>query len=74
MSGLKLSQKLKLFRADRPDEWTMDVFIRHAKELEASIKQHDLALLKSIVQEFADSEFSCELILASRIHDLELEK
>jgi hypothetical protein len=32
---MKLSEKLQSFRADRPDEWTMDEFIRDAKQLEA---------------------------------------
>ena len=31
----KLSVHLRLFRADRPDEWTMDEFIRKAEKLEA---------------------------------------
>ena len=31
---MKLSERLQRFRADRPDEWTMDEFIREAKELE----------------------------------------
>ena len=31
---MKLSEQLKAFRADRPDEWTMDEFIRCAKNLE----------------------------------------
>ena len=30
----KLSDRLKDWRAERPDEWTMDEFIRDAKELE----------------------------------------
>jgi len=37
------------------------------------LKQHDLALLKSIKDEFIKNNQPCELILASRIHDLELE-
>ena len=32
---MKLSEDLKLNRAERPDEWTMDRFIRSAIQLEA---------------------------------------
>ena len=31
---MKLSEQLKRFRADRPDEWRMDEFIHCAKNLE----------------------------------------
>jgi len=31
---MKLSEQLRAFRADRPDEWTMDNFIRCAENLE----------------------------------------
>ncbi len=34
-------------------------------------KQHDLDLLNSIKDEFIKSGQSCELVLASRIHNLE---
>ncbi|MCJ8293534.1 MAG: hypothetical protein MJK15_03930 [Colwellia sp.] len=34
----------------------------------------DIALLKSIADELINSNQSCELILASRIHSLELDK
>ena len=37
------------------------------------LKQHDLDLLNSIKDEFINSNQSCELILASRINDLELD-
>ena len=33
--GKTLSEKLEYWRAERPDEWTMDEFIRDAKKLEA---------------------------------------
>ena len=31
---ITLSEKLKYWRAERPDEWTMDEFIREAQALE----------------------------------------
>jgi len=31
---IKLSEHIQSFRADRPDEWTMDEFIREAVKLE----------------------------------------
>ncbi len=31
----KLSAHLRIFRFDRPDEWTMDEFIRKAENIEA---------------------------------------
>ncbi len=37
------------------------------------LKQHNIALLKSIADEFINSNQSCEHILASRIHSLELD-
>ena len=33
----KLSEKLKYWRAERPDEWTMDEFIRQSKRMEDAI-------------------------------------
>jgi len=36
---IKLSETLQKYRADRPDEWTMDEFIRSAKTLEANENQ-----------------------------------
>ena len=35
-----LSDKLKFWRADRPDEWTMDEFIRDATRLEGLITSY----------------------------------
>lgn len=34
-----LSEKLKYWRAERPDEWTMDEFIQDAKKLERQINE-----------------------------------
>ena len=33
----KLSEKMKYWRAERPDEWTMDEFIRDAENMERGI-------------------------------------
>ena len=33
-----LSEKIENFRADRPDEWTMDDFARNARQLEDALK------------------------------------
>ena len=33
-----LSELLKLWRAERPDEWTMDEFIREAKRMEKQLQ------------------------------------
>jgi len=35
----KLSEQLKDWRADRPDEWKMDEFIRQAKEIEECLSE-----------------------------------
>jgi len=34
---MKLSEKLERYRADRPDEWTMDEFARQARQLEDAL-------------------------------------
>lgn len=34
-----LSEKLKYWRSERPDEWTMDEFIRQAGQIETNIKK-----------------------------------
>jgi len=36
--GIKLSDDLKFWRAERPDEWTMDRFIREADKLEKQLQ------------------------------------
>lgn len=35
----KLSEQLRYWRAERPDEWKMDEFIRQAKELEECLSE-----------------------------------
>ena len=37
MAQLELTAQLKSFRVDRPDEWRMDEFIRHAENIEKHI-------------------------------------
>jgi hypothetical protein len=49
-----LSEKLKRYRIDRPDEWTMDEFARQAEALEAFIRDHFRSH-----QECEDSYYSC---------------
>ena len=34
---MRLSDKLERYRTDRPDEWTMDEFARHARKLEDAL-------------------------------------
>ena len=34
---MRLSEKLERYRADRPDEWTMDQFARQARQLEDAL-------------------------------------
>ena len=47
MALLLLSEDLKYWRAERPDEWTMDRFIRAAEKLERStIHNKDYAELE----------------------------
>ena len=37
MKKRKLSEDIKYWRAERPDEWTMDEFIRAAQKLEREL-------------------------------------
>lgn len=52
---MKLSDKLKRYRTDRPDEWTMGEFARDAEKLEqilfeASEQLYDLPELEQKIQ------------------------
>jgi len=47
---MKLSDELKSFRSDRPDEWKMDEFIRKAQELESQV---DVFVPKCLHEEIA---------------------
>tara|TARA_B110000977_G_C10709289_1_gene350565 strand:- start:256 stop:435 length:180 start_codon:yes stop_codon:yes gene_type:complete len=40
----KLSEKLKYWRAERPDEWTMDEFIRDAAKLEIKMESYKMRM------------------------------
>ena len=56
---MKLSTKLKNYRADRPDEWSMDEFARQAERLEtllfeASEQIYDLPELEKKIQDELD--------------------
>ena len=61
MNLITLSEDLKYWRAERPDEWTMDRFIRAAEKLERStIHNKDYAELeKQLLQ--AHKDYGCEL-------------
>lgn len=53
-----LSNSLQFWRAERPDEWTMDEFIREAKRMEAELEafnsaQQPVAQIPSDTQEQA---------------------
>lgn len=43
----KLGKKIQYWRAERPDEWTMDEFIRDADALEAKVKELENELNRS---------------------------
>jgi len=51
---MKLSDELKFWRAERPDEWIMDDFIRKAKELESNQRNLLVALQAAL------SVFDCK--------------
>lgn len=46
----KLSDRIKCFRADRPDEWLMDEFAREAEKLEKALEK--ISQLGSICDNF----------------------
>ena len=46
MSKRTLVEQLKFWRAERPDEWTMDELIRDAKELEAKVEKYEARMLR----------------------------
>jgi hypothetical protein len=51
----ELVERLELFRADRPDEWQMDEFIRLAKELEQERNKWEQSS-GGLMSEFSDLE------------------
>lgn len=57
-----LSELLKLWRAERPDEWTMDEFIREAEKMEKQLQNtssnSDYAKSCDFCGDKSDAEFS----------------
>ena len=57
MNDYKLSEVIAIYRTDRPDEWSMNIFIRGAEKLEA--ERDDLqAKLIATAQELAELKAS----------------
>ena len=54
---MKLSEQLKRGRIDRPDEWTMDRYIRKATEIESAICD-----LVAITEELAQKRKEAEML------------
>jgi len=42
---MKLSERLKLSRTNRPDEWSMDEYVRQAEELEQQLEIQTVRLV-----------------------------
>ena len=56
-----LAEELSMWRAERPDEWKMDEFIRGAKELEAQLtdaREENKELKELLVCENKDCSFN----------------
>ena len=57
--GIKLSEDLRYWRAERPDEWTMDRFIREAEKMEKQLQNtshnSDYAKLKDALEDIASA-------------------
>jgi hypothetical protein len=51
-----LSERLEMWRSDRPDEWTMDEFIRLANKL-----QDDLAVSRTALRMFVNGSMKQDL-------------
>ena len=69
----KLSEELSDWRAERPDEWKMDEFIRKAKKIEAKLQNtssnNDYAKLPTIEEcyqaiPFPSNERDCAMFVA----------
>lgn len=54
----KLGKRIQQWRADRPDEWLMDEFIREAEKLDAAFK----AARDFIGSHAADPDLTTEMI------------
>jgi len=68
---MKLSDDLKYWRAERPDEWTMDEFIRKAGKMEVS-NEKMISLLSQINGIIIESknEIECADGVVSLAHDI----
>ena len=71
----KLSESLKYWRAERPDEWQMDEFIRNANILESKLyeKEIDMDVLKNekdTLQEGVASLMAQAVLLKEEIKSL----
>ena len=58
LNSIKLSDHLKIFRTDRPDEWKMDEFIMEAKILEEQMEK-DAKLIPEYISEVLNCD-SCK--------------
>lgn len=58
MCESKLGKLMQAFRADRPDEWTMDDFIRMAEEMHKTNREL-LAALEFVIEDKAPSYHDC---------------
>lgn len=57
---MKLSEDLAYWRCERPDEWTMDRFIRKAKDLEDTLitkeaKEHGYETVEEMLEDVASA-------------------
>lgn len=68
---MKLSDNLKYWRAERPDEWTMDEFIRKAKKMEVRNEKMVslLSQINGIIIE-SKSEIECADGVVSLSHEI----
>lgn len=61
---MKLSDDLQYWRAERPDEWTMDEFIRKAKRMETLLSQINGIIIES------KNEIECADGVVSLAHNI----
>lgn len=54
---MRLSDELLAWRADRPDEWKMDEFIRMAKRLEADAVENEICAIRKFVSRYESIKF-----------------
>lgn len=53
---MKLSEQLQYWRAERPDEWKMDEFIRMAERLEQSAREIEKSAITKAVSKCKSTE------------------